>query len=1245
MEKNAEWRKKVSDILEIIRGDADEEEYYMDQMIQARSILRYVVDCRGTEMSGTEIDNINKLNLGSVKLKNYVELAEDNGYAEYGKRQIIKSPAPNYTNDGKVIGNTYYPKCLEANLETGECYEMDQLRELFLEMSDKKGDFLRAAKSGDDAGIQEYAAYRNRLSEIPEYDENYQPTGKIKDYCLVDNDLGNQHYFSSSSYTPWLLADYYKENIKPIFDEVDKILHKNGKYVEVTGLNANDINVFSGAKVYSNSPMIEEELHTKEDTYSDDMLSALDNAEIKEDSIDVRNDASGDGDETENDGADESVDDPTVNIPESVTAREPDVILEMNGQAQLTATVVPADATYKDIFWVTTDDEVVSVDEDGLITGTGPGTAYIIATALDSPSESPIRIYYKVRVVSEEGFESIESVVDDMNEQEEDFRLISPSLSLTGKRASFTGALVYAGEEYYPPVKIVSALYDGDRYIGSSVISESLMSGNSVNLNAVVNMNTFIENDLNVKVYLVVDNSNVFIAGYSPLGVKNEDVSKGTNESGSGTGIYNLSVTQDEEGTTYTTKDVETAKKIALSVLDNSDMKIEPDNVTASDKTYNFAYEAPCKIRVTYSDAVKDSEYMITVLSGDGTMTAGNMSYIEQKKAEDSTVTFDIYPERFVTGDYQIYLCSDEAGGLDTVCRIAGYSVYELSDEQEQELNNLSTFTLDKKVSGQTDTEIVIEGKIELADNIQASAEMLKKEADAITWISNDQDIVADDDISCTCDALYGNRSAELKISFTPKKKGDVIITGTTANELTASCSVTVKEAENNGNEENDEETYTITYNLEGGTLEQINPVSYTDKTETFTLNNPEKTGYRFTGWTGSNGDVPQIEVRIEKGTTGDLSFVANWEENESGGGEQGEEEHGGEEVTYTISYELNGGVLDTPNPATYTVNTDTFILNNPTRQGYIFAGWSTQDNDMPSITITVQKGTMGNLVFTANWNKNNSEVGDTDGGNETGGSDGNGSHESGSSENGSSGNNNGKDGGTAGGNDGSNTGNNDAAPKIGAISEDKSGNAEYKVTAVDKESGLPEVSYMSSKESGKTSVTIPSSVTLADGTTATVTSISSGAFKGNKKLTAVNIPNTVVSIGDNAFKSCTKLKKVVIPKDVTNVGKNAFAGCSSLTKVTFKGTKITTIGDGAFSNCKKLTSIVIPKGVKKIGKETFKNCTKLTKITVKSTTISSIGKNAFKGVPGKAKASVPKKQKKTYQTKFKKAGFKGKVK
>lgn len=70
---------------------------------------------------------------------------------------------------------------------------------------------------------------------------------------------------------------------------------------------------------------------------------------------------------------------------------------------------------------------------------------------------------------------------------------------------------------------------------------------------------------------------------------------------------------------------------------------------------------------------------------------------------------------------------------------------------------------------------------------------------------------------------------------------------------------------------------YSITYNLNDGVLVVVNPEFYTLFSEDITLNNPTKETYEFIGWTGSNGETPQLTVTIGSGSCGDLEFTANF--------------------------------------------------------------------------------------------------------------------------------------------------------------------------------------------------------------------------------------------------------------------------------------------------------------------------------------------------------------------------------
>lgn len=66
---------------------------------------------------------------------------------------------------------------------------------------------------------------------------------------------------------------------------------------------------------------------------------------------------------------------------ESVAINEQDNKLEKDEEMQLTATLTPANATYRTLSWTSSNSNIVSVDNDGNIKALSPGTAYISATA------------------------------------------------------------------------------------------------------------------------------------------------------------------------------------------------------------------------------------------------------------------------------------------------------------------------------------------------------------------------------------------------------------------------------------------------------------------------------------------------------------------------------------------------------------------------------------------------------------------------------------------------------------------------------------------------------------------------------------------------------------------------------------------------------------------------------------------------------------------------------------------------
>ena len=141
---------------------------------------------------------------------------------------------------------------------------------------------------------------------------------------------------------------------------------------------------------------------------------------------------------------------------------------------------------------------------------------------------------------------------------------------------------------------------------------------------------------------------------------------------------------------------------------------------------------------------------------------------------------------------------------------------------------------------------------------------------------------------------------------------------------------------------------YTIITLLEGGNAGSSQVYFYTVE-QTVTLPTPTRTGYTFLGWTGEGITTPQPNVTIPKGSTGDKTYIENWELTE-----------------YNITMELNGG--SGQEKVVYTMTDEDFELPTPTRNGYEFVGWTGEGITTPQTSVKIPTGSTGNKAYTANW-------------------------------------------------------------------------------------------------------------------------------------------------------------------------------------------------------------------------------------------------------------------------------------
>ena len=172
------------------------------------------------------------------------------------------------------------------------------------------------------------------------------------------------------------------------------------------------------------------------------------------------------------------------------------------------------------------------------------------------------------------------------------------------------------------------------------------------------------------------------------------------------------------------------------------------------------------------------------------------------------------------------------------------------------------------------------------------------------------------------------------------------------------------------------------------------------------TLPTPTRTGYTFLGWyTAETGGTKITSTNL---VTGNTEYYAHWQQStsttaltineESINDEVLEDTDVSEEVKddvlvnnqdvnvksntetkenakYTILYNLNGGELSLENPAEYTTETGDIVLNNPTKKGYIFEGWTGTDLTEPTKNVVIPKGSVGERKYTANWKKDEDAI------------------------------------------------------------------------------------------------------------------------------------------------------------------------------------------------------------------------------------------------------------------------------
>lgn len=136
----------------------------------------------------------------------------------------------------------------------------------------------------------------------------------------------------------------------------------------------------------------------------------------------------------------------------------------------------------------------------------------------------------------------------------------------------------------------------------------------------------------------------------------------------------------------------------------------------------------------------------------------------------------------------------------------------------------------------------------------------------------------------------------------------------------------------------------TITFNSNGGSEVADLVAPYGSAIEA--PENPEHDGYSFGGWYTDNNTF-ENQFEFDTMPLGGATLYAKWNLNQ-----------------YTITYELDGGTNNANNPATYTYDSATITLQDPTKTGYTFAGWYVGADQVTQIA----HNSHGEITLTAHW-------------------------------------------------------------------------------------------------------------------------------------------------------------------------------------------------------------------------------------------------------------------------------------
>ena len=111
----------------------------------------------------------------------------------------------------------------------------------------------------------------------------------------------------------------------------------------------------------------------------------------------------------------------------------------------------------------------------------------------------------------------------------------------------------------------------------------------------------------------------------------------------------------------------------------------------------------------------------------------------------------------------------------------------------------------------------------------------------------------------------------------------------------------------------------------------------------------PSKNGYTFVKWVDDKDNIVDENTIV----TSNMAIKAIYSP-----------------IEYNITYDLDGGNVS-GNPSTYNIESDSFTLINPTKEGLTFAGWTGSNGNELQTSVIINKGSFGDKQYKANYSIN----------------------------------------------------------------------------------------------------------------------------------------------------------------------------------------------------------------------------------------------------------------------------------